>query len=386
MALLDGLACAVGRPESEPALAEADAAQTSQARRHTLRALARLTSGLSHDFNNLLQVLRNSLELIRQQPHEPHQVAGWAATALRVVDRGSRLSAQLLAFAGTQRLDAQAVEAGALVQSMKGGLQRLLGPLVQLQLVLPDSGGLATSDAAQLELAIMNLVLNAMDVMPQGGQLTIACGQAHVEEDAELATGDYVTLSVSDTGPSMSEAVRASAFEPYFTTKALGRGSGLGLSQVYGFVHQTCGAVRIDKRPGQLGNTVRLLLPSAPSTLAAPSDRRDAEHDPTRVLVVVDEPARRQMLLSALNLLGHTQVRATDAASALALIDKDPPDVIVLGLPARPVGPDDLARRARQRRPGVGVVRLDSLATSPQLPLDVEALLQAMRRASPVRP
>lgn len=249
----------------------------AQAQQQTLRSVARLSSGLSHDFNNLLQVLRSTLELIQQRPGEPGQVAEWAASALRMVDRGAHLTARLLAFTGTQRLSPQTVQVQSLLQSLQGQLQARLGPHNQLQLDPAADTVLATADAGQLEQAVLNLALNAIDAMQEGGKLTITPGRMHVEDDPELATGDYISIDVSDTGTGMTRTVRERAFEPFFTTKALGRGSGLGLSQVYGFMRQTGGAVRILAPAGQ-GCTVRLLLPAAaaplphvdPAVLAAP--------------------------------------------------------------------------------------------------------------------
>ena len=374
------------------------AAVAAQARQQSLRSVARLTGGLSHDFNNLLQVLRNALELIQQRPSEPRQVAAWAASALRIVDRGAQLTAQMLAFASSQRLTPQTVQVGPLLQGMQARLQHLLGPQTPLRRDLPTDDALATGDAAQLELAVHNLALNARGAMPQGGRLTIELGRADVEEDHELATGDCVCIEVGDTGAGMSEAVRARAFEPFFTTKALGRGSGLGLSQVYGFAQQIGGAVRIDSHRAGQGCTVRLMLPAAapdPPPVAAGAGggpfapaRAAAPWQPlVMVVVVVDDADRRQLLLSALNLLGYTRVQAVGSGTAARRMEERPAEVVVLGLPERPVGPDELARRARRLRPGVGVMRLDSLATAPQVPPDMDVLTRAVHRAvAPLRP
>ena len=266
----DGLGCAIGEPALPP---QPHPAVTAQAERQALRSVARLSSGLSHDFNNLLQVLRNMLELIQQRPGDARQVAVWAASALRIVDRGARHTAQLLAFAGGQELSPQPVELRGLLQALPGRLKDLLGPHITLQLGLPANPALVTADAAQLEQAVLNLLLNAVDAMPQGGVLSVSLGRTHVEDDIELATGDYVTVDVGDSGTGMSQPVRQHAFEPYFTTKALGRGSGLGLSQVHGFMQQTGGAVRILDTAGK-GNTVRLWLPAASVASTASTDRK----------------------------------------------------------------------------------------------------------------
>ena len=392
----DGLGCAIGEPAPAPTRPavpqpppQPHTQTNAQAQQQTLRSVARLSGGLSHDFNNLLQVLRNMLELIHQRPGEPGQVAEWAASALRVVDRGAHLTTRLLAFTGTQRLSPQTVQVHGLLQSLKGPLQARMGPHIRLQLDPAADSSLATADAGQLEQAVLNLALNAIDAMPQGGKLSITPGRAHVEDDPELATGDYISIDVGDTGTGMSRTVRERAFEPFFTTKALGRGSGLGLSQVYGFMRQTGGAVRI-LAPAGPGCTVRLLLPAAaaplpqagPAASGSATPAAYAEPGQPRVLVVMDDPERRQRLLSALNLLGYSCVQTVDAAGAAQQLEQHTPDVVVLGLPARPVDPDDLARRARRLRPGAGVVRLDALATAPHKQLDMHALAESMGRAA----
>ena len=277
-----------------------------------------------------------------------------------------------------------------LLQGLQERLKRLLGLRITVQLEPAADSAMATADAEQLEQAVLNLVLNAVDAMPQGGKLTITPGRVHIEEDPELATGDYVTIDVADSGTGMSPTVRDRAFEPFFTTKALGRGSGLGLSQVYGFMRQIGGAVRI-LAPSGRGSTVRLLLPAAappppPATCRAPGDVRAANGPwQPRVMVVVDATERRELLLSALNLLGYTSVQAVDAVSAGRELQQQAPDVVVLGLPARPLSPDDLARRARQLHPDVGVVRLDALATAPDVQIDMDALAQAIGSAAAAR-
>lgn len=381
-----GLGCVTGQPAAETGrLPDADIALL--ARQQSQRTVARLTSGLTHDFNNLLQVLRNSLELVRQRPNEPRQVARWAASALRVVDRGAQIVARLQSFAGTPELTPQTVQVADLLQGLRARLRALLGPSISLELRAPVEGLLAFSDASQLELAVLNLTLNAVEAMPRGGRLAIALGRTHVEQDAELATGDYVTIDLIDTGSGMSRAVRERAVDPFFTTKALGSGSGLGLSQVHGFVQQLGGALRL-QAPGPDGHTVRLLLPAAeavpPPALHQAMARATAAEptSPPQVLVVADDAARRALLVSALRILGYSPVQSAAANGAVQAIEQQLPELVVLGLPARPVSPDDLARRARRLRPGVSVVRLDALATAPDLPLDLDALSSAIGRAT----
>ena len=262
---------------------------------------------------------------------------------------------------GDQRLTPQTVQVSALLQGMHARLPHLLGPPTPLRLDLPPDGALATGDAAQLELAVLNLALlnlalTARGAMPQGGHLTIGVGRAHVEDGHKLATGDYICIEVGDTGTGRSETVCAGAIKPFFTTTALGRGSGLGLSQVYGVAQQIGGAVRIDSHRAGHRCTVRLTLPAAaPAPPPVAAGTRGGPFTPAwataprqpMVMLVVDDAGRRQLLLlSALNLLGYTRVQAVGSGKAARQLETRPPDVVVLGLPARPVGPDERARRA----------------------------------------
>jgi signal transduction histidine kinase len=229
-------------------------------RPNELNALSRLTAGIAHDVNNRLQVLRNIVALIRMQPADAAGVGRWADSALRVVDSGARLTAQLLAFSRSQHLQDDCVTMAELLRGLQGRLQAMAPLTVRLRLELAPEAGSAMVDRGQLELAIVNLAENAVESMPAGGELRLAARHVRLEQDSELPTGDYVLISIADTGAGMSDAVREHAFEPFFTTKATGTGPGLGLSQVYGFARQSGGTARVTAS-GPQGTTVSLWLP-----------------------------------------------------------------------------------------------------------------------------
>ncbi|MDE2486362.1 MAG: hybrid sensor histidine kinase/response regulator, partial [Alphaproteobacteria bacterium] len=225
-----------------------------------MEALGQLTGGIAHDFNNLLQVIQGALELIRRKPADTDRVQAWAGNGLEAAERGASLTRQLLAFSRTQKLDLRPFVLADLVGGMRELLVRTLGSDIELVMKLDRSGAPVLSDRTQLELAILNLVINARDAMPVGGRLTLSTEPVAVGPgDPVLEPGDYVALSVSDTGEGMPADVAARAFDPFFTTKSMGKGTGLGLSQVYGVARQAGGAAQIVSAPGQ-GTTVSVLL------------------------------------------------------------------------------------------------------------------------------
>jgi PAS domain S-box-containing protein len=234
-----------------------------------MEALGQLTGGIAHDFNNLLTAILGGLEVTRRRIEDPR--------GLRLIDgsisaaqRGAKLIAQLMAFARKQNLEVEHLPLNTLVQEMQELLERSVGSAIRLTLDLAPDVWPVMADANQMQTTLLNLAINARDAMPEGGTLRIATGNAHVDDsDAELAAGDYATLSVQDNGTGMSEAVQARLFEPFFTTKEVGKGTGLGLAQVYGFVRQSGGSVRADSVVGR-GTTFTILLPR--STSQAPED------------------------------------------------------------------------------------------------------------------
>jgi signal transduction histidine kinase len=269
-----------------------------------IEAVGQLTGGIAHDFNNMLQGIGGSVDLAGRRASEGRtaDVLRFLASARQGVDRAAGLTRRLLAFARRQRLEPKPVDADALVVGLADLIRRTMGPAIDLDLHLRDGGVRVLCDPTELESALLNLCINAHDAMPEGGRLTIGT------EDVRLSTadllgqegavpGDYVEISVADTGKGIPAHVVERVFEPFFTTKPIGEGTGLGLSQVYGFVRQSGGVVRMESAPGR-GTTVRVLLPHRAQAVEA--DRIDAVPEPVEagpdqtVLLVDDEGAARE--------------------------------------------------------------------------------------------
>ncbi|HET6306413.1 MAG TPA: ATP-binding protein [Rhodopila sp.] len=227
-----------------------------------MEALGQLTGGIVHDFNNLLTAILGGLEVTRRRIDDPACVRLLDAS-ISAAQRGAKLIGQLLAFARRQQLHVERLSLDGLVRETDELLVRSLGPLVTLEHELAGDVWPVMADASQVQTALLNLAINARDAMPDGGVLRIGCGNRSVAGgEADLPAGDYAVLTVQDTGTGMTEAVRQQAFEPFFTTKELGKGTGLGLAQVYGFVRQSGGSVRIDSAVGG-GTTITVWLPRA---------------------------------------------------------------------------------------------------------------------------
>ena len=244
------------RIREQAKLADAEAA-LQQAQK--MDALGRLSGGIAHDFNNLLQSVAGSFDLIRRKPGDAERVARLAEVGMHAADRGAKLTKQLLAFSRVQKIEARPLQVRQLVHGMREMLERTLGPMIGIVFDLDEVCDPVLIDATQLEMAVLNLAINARDAMNGGGRLTIAALPHRLErQDGELEPGSYVELRVTDDGAGMPPDVAARAFDPFFTTKDVGKGTGLGLSQVYGVTRQTGGSARIESRIGA-GTTVRTL-------------------------------------------------------------------------------------------------------------------------------
>ena len=342
------------RAKTEERLAEAQ----------RMESVGHLTGGVAHDFNNLLQVIRGNLELLEKRVAGDERAQRALKNAIHGADRAAQLTRQLLAFARRQPLDPQAINLSRLVREMAELLRRTLGEAVEVETVI--GGGLwnTMADPAQVESAVLNLALNARDAMPDGGRLTIevanaALDEAYAREQPGVVAGQYVLLAVSDTGTGMAEEVRKKVFDPFFTTKADGKGSGLGLSMVYGFVHQSNGHIRLYSEPGQ-GTTVRIYLPrtrqAVASVVESETVRREGAGE--MILVVEDEEGVRSAAVALLEELGYRCEEASDAQSALELvrsgakIDLVFTDVVMPG----PLSCRQLAEAIEQARPGLPVL------------------------------
>ncbi|WP_051503907.1 hybrid sensor histidine kinase/response regulator [Sphingomonas jaspsi] len=335
----------------------ADLEQTQDQLRQAqkMEALGQLTGGIAHDFNNLLTVVVGGLDLIAKRV-EDDRLKRYAESALSAAERGARLTAQLLAFSRVQRLEVQPTAIAPLIGEMAPLLRNVLGPGIDKMFDLDQSDLMVMADPTQLEVAVLNLAINARDAMPGGGTLSIATRPLTVEGDPELDDGDYVELSIQDTGLGMPDEVRARAFEPFFTTKDVGKGTGLGLSMVYGMARQSGGTARIESRDGK-GTTVRLLFRRAGAGEAIAAtinpERNDgtAVDDSLCVLVVDDDPDVRAFIDASLQEFGHRTRLCGDARQALAQYEAVRPDVVILDYIMPGLSGADVARQIRSLDP-----------------------------------
>jgi PAS domain S-box-containing protein len=349
------------RKNAETALQDAQAALM---RAQKLEAIGQLTGGVAHDFNNLLQVVSGNLQLLGKDIAGNPRAEMRVQNAMAAVARGSKLASQLLAFGRRQPLEPKVVDIGRLLRDMDEMVRRALGGEVEIETAV--SGGLWNTlvDPDQLENAVLNLAINARDAMPAGGRITIEASNAFLDDDyarnhEDVSSGQYVMVAVTDTGAGIPKEIIDRVIEPFFTTKAEGKGTGLGLAMVYGFAKQSGGHVKIYSEVGA-GTTVKLYFPRT----AASEDRViNLAHDaPTggdeTVLVVEDDEEVREVAVSMLTDLGYRVLKARDAASALVVVDSGVPidliftDVMMPG----PLRSPELARRAKERLPNVGVL------------------------------
>ncbi len=327
---------------------------------HKMEAVGQLTGGLAHDFNNLLQAAHGSLDLILRRPDDPERVARLARNGLQATERGARLTAQLLAFSRAQKLELRPTDMTGLITGMNEILISSAGPLVRVAVddVRPGLGVMA--DPTQLEMALLNLAINARDAMPEGGDLTIGIAEKSMGADSGLNAGTYVEIGVSDTGTGMPAEVAARAFEPFYTTKGVGKGTGLGLSQVYAMATQAGGTARIERRRPR-GTTVVILLPlvSTATEEAQPGQAAggpSVTYEARKVLVVDDDPDVRLFLFASLESLGVDVVVAEDGERGLAALDRVDPDLLLVDFAMPGMNGAQVAALARARRPGLPIV------------------------------
>jgi PAS domain S-box-containing protein len=330
-----------------------------------MEAVGQLTGGLAHDFNNLLTVISGNLEMLDScLTDEEHREL--VREAQEAADDGAKLTGQLLAFGRRQPLNPKSVDIGSLVSSFSELLRRTLGEAIELRTSIKGSDHNGLVDDSQLQNALLNLALNARDAMPNGGSLTLEISRARLDLDyarmyPESRQGDYVLISVTDSGSGMSEDVKTRAFEPFFTTKGVGAGTGLGLSMVYGFVKQLGGHIQLHSELDQ-GTTVRIFLPAAAAAVAAKSNKaastEEAPGGSEKILVVEDDERVRRVVVSRLLKGGYSVLEAASAADALKFLSKDHTiDLLFtdIVMPGGMTG-DDLARQALLLRPDIKVL------------------------------
>jgi len=341
-----------------------------------MEAIGQLTGGIAHDFNNLLQVITVSLTVIERQVARGRgdEIKPAIASIRKATKTAASLINRMLAFSLRQTLLPRVIEPDKLVVGMEEMLRRTLGPEVKLDLRLGRCRWSVSCDPSQLESALLNLAINARDAMPRGGVLRIATADrklaADQTPDPDARHGDYVEIEATDSGLGMSHDVLSRVFEPFFTTKPTGQGTGLGLSQIYGFVKQSGGFVRIESSPGE-GTSVRIYLPGQePPAKQAAEDRPAVEGIDSagaahrgKTLIVEDQTEVRSQIADALNEAGYTVMEAGDGTAALKILESgEPLDLLItdVGLPG--LSGRELAEAARASRPDLPILLITGYA------------------------
>lgn len=373
-------------------VAERERAENALQQAHKMEAVGQLTGGLAHDFNNLLQSISGSFALIAKTPSS-EKVSRWAELGAQAAAKGARLTAQLLAFSRAQKLELRRIHVAPMLRDMEELLATAVGKRVRIEMNLDlPARVIVLGDSTQIELAVMNLVINARDAMPNGGVVRIRTAPEQISNDPELPDGRYLRISVQDDGTGMSPEVLDRAFEPFFTTKGVGKGTGLGLSMVYGVARQSGGRAEIVSAPGE-GTTVSILLREVEG------EPEDATGDvPERtvrtalhVLVVDDDPDVRLMTAAMLEDLGHRVSTADGGGEALKLLDSTKPDMLLLDFVMPEMNGAELARRVRDRGIDAPILFATGFAESAAIeaalgeppivlrkPFDLVALAQAL--------
>ena len=339
-----------------------------------MEAVGQLTGGIAHDFNNMLTGIIGSLDLMQRYiaNGRADEIGRFTDAAVSSANRAAALTHRLLAFSRRQSLDRKTIDVNELIRSLEDLIRRTKGDPIELKLRLADNVWSVSTDVSQLENALLNLVINARDAMPDGGELLIETANVYLDGNdittlEPVKAGDYLMLAVSDNGTGMTPSVRSKAFDPFFTTKPIGQGTGLGLSMIYGFAQQSGGHVSLDSLPGQ-GTCVRLYLPRLHAPEPEQPLAETVSETPTpatgeTVVVVEDDPAVRMLVMDLLKELGYRAHEAEDARSALPLLESDMRvDLLVtdVGLPG--MNGRQLAEIARQHRPGLKVLFMTGYA------------------------
>jgi len=343
---------------------EAVESQLRQAQK--MEAVGQLTGGIAHDFNNMLAVIGGSLDLMRRRIAKgDFGIERFIEGAQKATERAAALTHRLLAFSRQQPLRPEPLNANRMIAEMSDLLRSTLGEHIRIEVVSAAGLWMTNADVNQLESAVLNIAINARDVMPDGGKLTIETANAYLDDaycqqQIEVAPGQYVMIAISDTGAGMAPDVVARAFDPFFTTKPAGKGTGLGLSQVFGFVKQSNGHVKIYSEIGA-GTTVKIYLPRATSGAEATERRtlppEQAGSRQEVILVVEDDPLMRRHSAEALTELGYTVLDSDGAAAALAVLERRPDVTLLFTDVVMPdVNGKQLADEALKRRPDLKVL------------------------------
>jgi signal transduction histidine kinase/ActR/RegA family two-component response regulator len=369
-------------------VAEREQAQAQLLQAQKIEAVGQLTSGVAHDFNNLLAAVLGNLELLRGRVADPRAVQLLDGAA-RAAARGAKLTEQLLAFSRRHHLEPTPFDVDELIHGMSELLARTLAPSISVQRSLAPGLWPALADASQIEVALLNLAINARDAMPLGGTLLIETANLPAGDPRlpRVLAGDFVMIAVSDNGTGMSQEVKAKAFEPFFTTKDVGKGTGLGLSMVYGVARQFGGAAAIESEPGK-GTTVALFLPRAGAKPAlrpgaAVPEPQTAPRRGGRVLVVDDDLDVREVAVAALAELGVEATAVASGQAALDLVDRGAPiDLLIVDYAMPGMNGAEVIARARALLPQLPIILITGYAEAglaADLPEDVQLLRKPFR-------
>ncbi len=364
---------------------ELELAQEALRQSQKLESMGQLTGGVAHDFNNLLTPIVGSLDLLHRRGLGTERERRLIEGAMQSADRAKTLVQRLLAFARRQPLQATAIDIGSLVEDMRELIVSTVGPRVQVELTIADGLPAGRADANQMEMALLNLAVNARDAMPDGGSLKIcvACEMVRQNDDRQLKPGQYIRLSIADTGIGMDKETIRQAIEPFFTTKGVGQGTGLGLSMVHGLAAQLGGGLTIESTVGE-GTTITLWLPTSESEagqIAAGTDAVPITLDHGTALVVDDEDLVRASTVHMLRELGYNVLEASSAERALAIIRVEPKvDVLVTDHLMPGTTGTDLIEQAKRLKPEIRTLLISGYAENAGIPADLPRLTKPFKQ------
>ena len=381
-------------------IAERERAQAALIQVQKMEAIGRLTGGIAHDFNNLLHVVNMNLDLVARVAKE-EKVLNIAARAKSAVGRGAKLTGQLLSFARNQSLLPRLTDVNALLEGMRELVAVSVGPSIQVELALSEAPAWAVLDANQLEMAVLNLAVNARDAMPSGGTLTVSTRMTNGNQvpNGQLPEGEYVAVDVSDTGVGIAHHLLTKVFDPFFTTKPVGSGTGLGLSQVYGFARQSGGMALLRSEEGS-GTVVEMFFPasqeraeSAVTAAAAPARHDDAQRH--KVLVIEDDAEVRRAIVESLSMLGYLVSEAADGLGGLAVLEAAAHDLMIVDYAMPGLNGAEVIAKARSMVGDIPVILATGYADMAQVgrvlgtqsilikPFDISTLAAAVAKALP---
>ncbi len=379
-------------------IAERERAQAALIQVQKMEAIGRLTGGIAHDFNNLLHVVNMNLDLVSRVAKDD-KVLGIAARAKGAVGRGAKLTGQLLSFARNQSLLPRLTDVNALIDGMRELVAVSVGPSVTVEIEACDEPAWAVLDANQLEMAILNLAVNARDAMSEGGTLRVTVSMSHAVV-ADMPPGPHVAVTVSDTGAGIPAHLLSKVFDPFFTTKPVGSGTGLGLSQVYGFAQQSGGVAMVRSEEG-CGTKVEMRFPASSERSEGPQaesvELAETTAQRQKVLVIEDDAEVRRAIVESLSMLGYVVSEAPDGASGLAALGSGMHDLLVVDYAMPDMNGAEVIARARAQAVDIPVILATGYADMAEVgrvlgtqsilikPFDISTLATAVSKALQVR-